>query len=170
MSLLAGQKPDMDYMYQSDAPAENSVDSSVPVSLIEPSDDNQEDASGGGWISVVTDGSGYGTTFVEGIDDEGRKYRKTLMKIEDGKRYYYNEFTPDKLMYYIGGRPIGDHQYEASGRSSYESDDYHDLITLLEKVDDENQKYRLHLMYIKDGKPYYYRENLYTTAATTTGL
>ena len=51
--LLAGQKPDMDYMYQSDAPAENSVDSSVPVSLIAASGDHGEgywDASGGYWV------------------------------------------------------------------------------------------------------------------------
>ena len=40
----------MDYMYQSDAPAENSVDSSVPVSLVSASGDGYWDASGGYWV------------------------------------------------------------------------------------------------------------------------
>lgn len=50
---LAGPKPDVDYMYQSDAPAENSVDSSVPVSLLSASGDHSDgywDASGGYWV------------------------------------------------------------------------------------------------------------------------
>ena len=42
-------------MYQSDAPAENSVDSSVPVSLVSASGDGHHgdgywDASGGYWV------------------------------------------------------------------------------------------------------------------------
>ena len=50
---LAGPKPDIDYMYQSDAPAENSIDSSVPVSLVSASGDHSDgywDASGGYWV------------------------------------------------------------------------------------------------------------------------
>ena len=50
---LAGPKPDIDYMYQSDAPVENSVDSSVPVSLVSASGDHSDgywDASGGYWV------------------------------------------------------------------------------------------------------------------------